>query len=127
MDKEVAEKDVGRDPVATLEELRKRSEPLFHLVLVCRGARTLAEWADAQTAMAVEMERDGDLLDRVHPVHLGFVNGRRPVAPRDGLVARGQRLESALHQFCQTSIFLHEYCHCSDCESVRNFRLEQIE
>ena len=114
-----------KNPDEVLVELRKRSEDLFHLALVCKAARTLAEWSDAQDSMAQIMEGVGDLLDQVDQVHLGFY--RRTTTPTKDLVARGQRLESELHHFCGPEMQSHDGCNCSDCESIRAFSLVDVE
>lgn len=118
---------MARDPADVLKELRLRSENIRYLALVMRAARTLGEWSDAQDALARFMESAGDLLDQVDEAHLGFVGGRRKVQPTPELLARGRRLEGELHHFCQQSIYEHDGCSCSDCESVRRFKLEEVE
>jgi hypothetical protein len=118
---------VPMDPVKALAELRRRSNDLFHLALVLKGSRTLAEWSDAQDSMAAIMERLGDLFDQVDPIHVGFVDGRRTCAPTGDLIARGKRLENAFHRFCGGGTHAYVGCDCSDCLEVRDFRLEAVE
>ncbi len=115
------------DKDLALGKLKEISNQIMRLALVMAAARSLSEWSDAQDAAASLMEMAGDVLDQTDLEDQGFVDGHKKVQPIEELLARGERLEAALHRFCGPGMVAHDGCECSDCRMIRENRWEDTE